>query len=71
MTKTLMYEVKDNQGYIESELMTEDKLMRIARLTRRQANASMKSNQEPYGEITSVLKAINILNQQQYTVAMI
>jgi hypothetical protein len=63
-----MYKVKDAMGILASEVMNEAKLLRKARLTRLQANTQLSDNETPYAEIQGVRQAIQMMNQNHYTV---
>lgn len=63
-----MYKVKDAMGIIASEVMNEAKLLRQARLTRLQANTQLSDHETPYAEIQGVRQAIQMMNQNHYTV---
>lgn len=71
MTQQTMYEVKDAMGIIASEVMNADKLLRKARLTRLQANTQLSDHETPYAEIQGVRQAIQMMNQNHYTVEAI
>lgn len=68
MAQQTLYEVKDAMGILASEVMNEAKLLRQARLTRLQANTQLSDNETPYAEIQGVRQAIQMMNQNNYTV---